>query len=61
MNKGLEALKKIYIEENPTFEDYQTIEKELKALEIIKKNSAGIVWKTECSKEDIDFVKEVML
>ena len=35
--------------------------KELKALEIIKENSVGIVWKTECSKENIDFVKEVLL
>ena len=75
--KGLEALELltdsvyyalIECKENISIENkkkylnaYKIIEKELKALEIIKENSIGCIWKIECSKEKIDFVKEVLL
>ena len=75
MSKGLEALKKL--SKNSAFyendyKDYETIEKELKALEIIKRHLRIVIpindtievfdidlWNDGNQKEDFEFIRKV--
>ena len=67
MSKGLEALKSmwLYIDE-PTkrqfaLQDYKIIEKELKAIEIIKNKDCLFKGLQDLTQEEYDLLKEVLL
>lgn len=68
MSKGLEALERSFGSWE-YLKDYETIEKELKALEIIKNKEVDIKWlgsyvsihnTYEITKEEYNLVKEVL-
>ena len=67
MTKGLEALGRITGTQNLTMYEQdqclKTIEKELKALEIIKKfvNIDMLMFKGEIEQEEYDLLKEILL
>ena len=77
MSKGLEAFKKLLGSKGISNEEFDTIEKELKALEIIKEKRVDIGWlirSANCSKYNLgvgttqhiktteyDLLKEVLL
>ena len=70
MNKGLEALERIKQDmvyqlqlkgECVVNDNFYTVEKELKALEIIKKRECLFKGLSETTQEEYDLLKEVLL
>ena len=65
MTKGLKALKRIALKDfvfndDTCLEDIKTIEKELKALEIIKKRECVYKGLQEVTQEEYELLKEVL-